>query len=109
MFIETTHQRSTEPQRGGMADDRPTGDCAAGGEGLSLPTMRLLEIEQEALGLGERERVRLILSLIDTLGAAGTDVSDEEVQQRDADLESGTVQPVLHEEFVRRVREERSR
>ena len=71
--------------------------------------MKLQEIEHEALGLSERERAGLIASLIDTLGPPEAEVSDDEVQQRDADLERGTVQPVLHEEFVRRVQEERGR
>ncbi len=71
--------------------------------------MKLQELEQEALGLSESERARLIASLIDTLRPPETEVSDEEVQQRDNDLERGSVQPVLHEEFVRRVQDERGR
>jgi hypothetical protein len=72
-------------------------------------SMKLQEIEQEALGLSEPERARLIASLIDTLGPPETEVSDEEVRQRDINLEQGAVQPVLHEEFVRRVQDERGR
>jgi hypothetical protein len=53
--------------------------------------MKLQEIEREALGLSERERAQLVLSLV----------------RRDAELETGSVEPMLHEEFVRRVREER--
>ena len=68
---------------------------------------KLQEIEHEAFGLSELERAMLITSLIDTLGPPGAEVSDEEVRQRDADLEQGAVQPVLHEEFVRRVQDER--
>ena len=71
--------------------------------------MKLQEIEQEARGLSELERMALVLSLMDTLGAPGSDVSDEEVVRREAELESGTVEPMLHEEFVRRVQAERSR
>lgn len=71
--------------------------------------MKLKEIEHEVLGLSEPERAKLIASLIDTLRPPETEVSDEEVQQRDTDLERGGVQPVLHEEFVRRVQEERGR
>ena len=37
------------------------------------------------------------------------EVTDEEVLRRDAELEAGSVEPMLHEEFARRVREERSR
>jgi hypothetical protein len=46
---------------------------------------------------------------MDTLGDPGDDISDEEVYQRDAELEAGKVEPMLQEEFVRRVRDERGR
>ena len=71
--------------------------------------MKLQDIEQEALGLSERERADLVLSLMNTLAVPGADVTDEEVLRRDAELEGGSVEPMLHEEFVRRVREERGR
>jgi len=71
--------------------------------------MKLQESEQEALGLSERERAELVLSLARTLTAPEANISDEEVFRRDADLQTGSVEPMLHEEFVRRVREERGR
>jgi dsDNA-binding SOS-regulon protein len=71
--------------------------------------MKLEEIEQEALGLNDAERVELVLSLLRTLAPPGPDVTDEEVLRRDEELESGSVAPMLHEEFVRRVQEERGR
>ena len=72
-------------------------------------SVKLQDIEQEALGLSESERAELVLSLMRTLAAPGADVTDEEVFRRDAELEAGNVEPMVHEEFVRRVREERSR
>jgi hypothetical protein len=72
-------------------------------------SMKLQEIEQEALRLSDIERAELVLSLMRTLAAPGADVTDEEVFRRDAELEAGSVEPMLHEEFVRRVREERGR
>jgi hypothetical protein len=71
--------------------------------------MKLQEIEQEALGLSESERGELVLSLMRTLAAPATDVSDEGVFWRDAKLEAGSVEPILHEEFVRGVRHERGK
>jgi hypothetical protein len=71
------------------------------------PGMKLQDIEQEALALSERERADLVLSLMNTLAAPEAEVSDEEVLRRDTELEEGSVEPLLHEEFVRRVREER--
>jgi hypothetical protein len=69
--------------------------------------MTLQDIEQEALGLSEKERADLVLSLMRTLTAPEGDITDEEAFQRDADLEAGSVEPMLHEEFVRRVQKER--
>jgi hypothetical protein len=71
--------------------------------------MKLQEIEQEALGLTAKERAELVLSLMRTLVAPGSDITDEEVSRRDVELETGSVEPLLHDEFVRRVREKRGR
>ena len=82
----------------------------AGRDGsLYLAAMNLAEIEQEALALSERERASLAAKLLETLPPVGTDVSDEEVERRERELESGQVTAILHEEFVRRVRQERGR
>ena len=69
--------------------------------------MKLQEIEQEALTLTERERAELVLSLMRTLAAPGKETTDEEAFRRDEEMESGSVEPMRHEEFVRRVYEER--
>lgn len=71
--------------------------------------MKLAEIEQEALALSERDRASLAAKLLDTLPPAGTEVSDEEVERREQELESGQVTAISHEEFVRRVEQERGR
>jgi putative addiction module component (TIGR02574 family) len=67
----------------------------------------LSQIQQEAVALTERERIDLVRTLLDTLPPAGTDVSDEEVTSREREMESGQVEPLSHEEFVRRVQKER--
>jgi hypothetical protein len=74
-----------------------------------FPAMSLAEVEKQALALSENERARLAASLLETLPPSGAEISDEEVLQRDADLESGRVQEISHEEFVRRVEQERRR
>jgi hypothetical protein len=71
--------------------------------------MKLMEIEQEALALPDRDRATLAAKLLDTLPPPGTDVSDEEVEQREREMESGQVTAISHEEFVRRVQEQRGR
>jgi hypothetical protein len=71
--------------------------------------MKLNEIEHEAAALSERDRANLICKLLDTLPVAGPDVLDEEVAERDQELQSGKVEALTHEEFVRRVQEDRRR
>lgn len=74
-----------------------------------MSLMKLQDIEQQALGLSDADRAELVLLLMRTLAAPGADITDEEVFQRDDDMESGRVEPMLHEEFVRRVQEDRGR
>ena len=76
---------------------------------LYLGGMKLAEIEHEALALPERERASLAAKLLETLPPPGTDVSEDEVERRERELESGQVSAISHEEFVRRVQQERGR
>ncbi len=71
--------------------------------------MSLAELEKEALALPETERARLAISLLRTLSPPGPGPSDEEVLQRDAELDSGNAEEISHEEFLRRVERERRR
>jgi hypothetical protein len=65
--------------------------------------MDIRQIEDEALALPEPARAGLVWRLLQTLPAAGHEVSDEEVLQRDQDMANGVIEPISHEEFVRRV------
>ena len=69
--------------------------------------MKLQDIEREALVLSESDRAALVLSLMETLATPDIDVDDEGVLQRDAEMESGAVPEVSHEEFVRGIERER--
>jgi len=60
------------------------------------------QIENEALALPESLRAGLVSRLLQTLQPSDIEISDEEIRQRDRDLESGAVEPISHEEFVRR-------
>lgn len=71
--------------------------------------MSLKEIEREALRLSEVDRASLVAKLLDTLPDAGVDVSDDEVLRRERELDSGAVEPISHEEFVRRVQAQRQK
>ncbi|MBM3834301.1 MAG: addiction module antitoxin RelB [Verrucomicrobia bacterium] len=70
--------------------------------------MSLAEVEKQALALNEKERARLAVSLLETLSLE-IELSDEEVLQRDADLDNGRSEEISHEEFVRRVEQTRRR
>jgi hypothetical protein len=71
--------------------------------------MDVKEIESEALALPESLRAGLVWRLLQTLPPFDLEVSDEEALQRDRDMESGSVEPLSHEEFVRRVEAARGR
>jgi hypothetical protein len=71
--------------------------------------MKLQDIEQEALSLSDIERAELVLSLMRTLSGPVEDITDDEVFQRDKELEAGIVEPMLHEDFVIRVAKDRAR
>ena len=71
--------------------------------------MSLAELQKEALGLPERERALLALSLLETLAPEEGEVSDDEVLRRDAELDKGQAKEISHEEFVQRVQSERGR
>ena len=71
--------------------------------------MKLAEIEQEAMALPDHDRASLAAKLLETLPLPGTGVSDEEVEQRERELESGEVAAISHEEFIRRVQQQRGK
>jgi hypothetical protein len=69
--------------------------------------MSRVEVERAALQLSERDRELLVSILLKTLPDSAVDVSDEEVLQRDYELEAGLVEEVSHEEMIRRVKANR--
>ena len=70
-------------------------------------TMMLAEVVKEALALPENERALLAVSLLETLPPPEPDLSDDEVLERDAHLESGRAEEISHQEFIRRIERER--
>lgn len=71
-----------------------------------LVAMKFADIKQKALALADRERASLAAKLLETLPAADTEVPHAEVDRREQELESGQVNSISHEEFIRRVRRE---
>jgi hypothetical protein len=70
--------------------------------------MNPAEVQKQALALSENERAQLAASLLEPLPLE-VEISDEEVLQRDADLDSARAEEISQEEFVRRVEQERRR
>jgi hypothetical protein len=70
--------------------------------------MTFSEIQQEAVALPERQRIDLVRKLLNTLPPPKSGVSDEEAALREQAMKKGTVEPLSHEEFVRRVNAERT-
>jgi len=71
--------------------------------------MKLAEIEQQAMALPDHDRASLAAKLINTLPLHDAIVSDDEVERRERELESGQVTAISHDEFIRRVERERRR
>ena len=70
--------------------------------------MSFAEIQEQALALDEQHRARLIASLLETI-SPNVHLSDDEVLQRDADLDSGRAEEISHQEFISRVEKNRRR
>ena len=56
-------------------------------------------IVSQASELSESERAAIVTRLLEGLPAADYDVSDEQVQQRRRELESGEVEDISQDEF----------
>jgi len=67
-----------------------------------MPT--LLELQQEADKLSSSEREQLIVHLLSRAPSPAPEITDQEVDQRDAELDSGEVSAITHADFVKLVR-----
>jgi len=63
----------------------------------------LLEIQQQADLLSEEERAELAAHLLSSVTKTFLGASDDEVDRRDRDLDSGQVTAISHDEFIRQV------
>ena len=69
--------------------------------------VKLAEIQKKTDELSPEDREGLLAYLLRSLDGAPEGISDDEVKQRDSELESGSVQPVTHGDFVAQVRSDR--
>ena len=66
--------------------------------------VRLADIQKQADELSNEDRAGLLAHLLHTLEGAPEGPTDQEVIERDKELESGKVTPISHDEFTSKVR-----
>jgi len=66
--------------------------------------VRLSDIQKQADELSPEDRSGLIAHLLHTLEHAPEGPTDKEVIERDAEMESGKVQPISQEQFIQETR-----
>jgi hypothetical protein len=65
--------------------------------------VHLVDIQRQAKELSEEDREGLVAFLLHGFSGAPSGPDDEEVARRDADMDSGAVIPISHEEFLAQV------
>jgi hypothetical protein len=66
--------------------------------------VRLADIQKQADELSNEDRAGLLAHLLHTLENAPEGPTDQEVIERDAELESGVVTPISQEQFIHEAR-----
>ena len=64
---------------------------------------KLIDVRRDADLLSEEERIGLAAHLLASCPSAPLGPSDEEVDERERQMDVAEVQPISHEEFVRQV------
>jgi hypothetical protein len=65
--------------------------------------VQLADIQRQARKLSEEDRKGLVAALLHGFSDAPMGASDEEVEQRDAEMDSGAITPISHREFLDQV------
>jgi len=78
--------------------------CRKTPENQTRTMVRLADIQKQADELSREDRAGLLAHLLHTLEDAPQGPDDQEVVERDSDLEAGKTPAVSHEEFVREAR-----
>ena len=64
---------------------------------------QLADIQKQATELSEEDRKGLIAFLLHGISNAPLGPDDDEVNRRDAEMDSGLVAPITHEDFLAQV------
>lgn len=65
--------------------------------------VRLVDVQRQAKELSEEDREGLVAFLLHGFSGGPSGPDDEEVERRDADMDSGAVKPISHAEFLSQV------
>ena len=65
--------------------------------------VQLADVQKQAKELSEEDRKGLMAFLLHGFSGVPSGPDDEEVGKRDADMDSGTVTPISHAEFLAQV------
>jgi hypothetical protein len=65
--------------------------------------VQLADIQKQARELSEEDREGLVAFLLHGLSRAPSGPDDDEVGRRDAEMDSGAVTPISHNEFLAQV------
>lgn len=65
--------------------------------------VRLADIQNQAKQLSEEDRECLVAFLLHGFSGAPSGPDDEEVERRDAEMDSGLIAPISHDDFLAQV------
>ena len=65
--------------------------------------VHLADVQRQAQELSEEDRKVLVAYLLHGMSDLPSGPDDEEVEKREAEMDSGTVVPISHEEFLAQV------
>ena len=65
--------------------------------------VQLADIQKQAKELSEEERDGLVAYLLHGMSGLPMGADDEEVARRDAEMDSGSISPISHDEFLAQV------
>ena len=65
--------------------------------------VQLADIQKQARELSEEDRNGLVAYLLHGMSGLPPGLDDEEVERREAEMDSGTVIPISHSEFLAQV------
>ena len=63
----------------------------------------LIEIQKSADSLSQEDKAGLVAHLLASFPSAPLGPNDVEVDKRDTDMDNGTIKPISHDQFLRKL------